>query len=403
MAPSLDAAALPKEQLTAAQILQNVAELGALIEEEAEETNRLQRLTDRVHRALASAGAYRIAFPREGWGGPEMRLDDQVRLIGSIAYHDASTAWNVMVLADSGFFAPQLAPESAREIYPGIDLATAGSTRPAGRAVKVEGGYKLTGHWSFGSGIRNAEVVYGGFYLYDDETATDPETDESGRPALHICYMPRDAVREYDAWYTTGLSGSGSTEYAVTDLFIPESWKYQHSGAEGSLDLPPLARHAGTIVVNQAGVALGIAARAIDEFRRVVERPSRTSSGSMKTQDPYVPAAYAHAVALHDAARAYALTATGEVSALLFAGQALTPEQEGRLMQVPFMTGQLCRQSVEVLLECLGSRSVLATLPFDRLYRDLSTAIRHGNFRQKSLEVAGIWMLGLPTPAHITE
>jgi len=395
MTPALSA------KLTSAEILERVAALGPLIEEDADEVSRSQRLTPRLKDALASAGAFRIAFP-QSWEGPEMRLDDQVRLIESLAYHDASTAWNVMVLADSGFFAPQLAPEAAAEIYPTIDLATAGSTRPAGRAVRVEGGYRLTGHWSFGSGIRNADVVYGGFYRYSGE-ASGPEVDAFGKPILHVCFVPLDAVVQHDAWYTTGLSGSGSTEYSIKDLFVPESWMYEHSVGEGSLELPPLARHAGAIVVNQAGVLLGIASRTVDEFRKIVEKPSRTSLGSMKTSDPSVAPAYAHATALRDAARAYALTKTGELSDLLFADKALTKDQEGAIMQVSYVVGQLCREAVEILLETLGSRSVLATLPFDRLYRDLSTAIRHGNFRQKSLELAGAWMLDLPVPAHLAE
>ena len=384
--------------LSSDDILRNVKALGSLIEEEAEETNRTQRLTPRMKEALAKAGAFRIAFP-ESWGGPEMRLDDQIRLIESIAYHDASTSWNVMVLADGGFFAPQLEPEVAREIFTSLDFATAGSTRPAGKAVRVEGGYKLTGHWSFGSGVRNADILTAGFYIYDDADG-EPQLDDRGLPSLHICFLPMDSVELFDAWYTTGLSGSGSTEYGVSDVFVPEKWMYGHSAAEGSLDLPPLVRHADAIVINQAGVVLGIASRAIDEFRRIVEKPSRLSAGAMKHTDPYVARAYAEAVALRDAARAYALSISGELSDLLFAGKSLSREQEGEIVAVAYLTSKLCRDSLEVVMECLGSRAVLASLPFDRLYRDMSTAVRHGHFRTKALEAAGILMLDLPAPAH---
>ncbi|HWH26584.1 MAG TPA: hypothetical protein VNT53_08075 [Pseudolysinimonas sp.] len=384
--------------LSSEDILRNVKSLGTLIEQDADETNQTQRLTPRVKEALAAAGAFRIGFPAS-WGGPEMRLDDQIRMIESIAYHDASTSWNVMVLADGGFFAPQLPREVAREIFTSLDFATAGSTRPAGKAVRVEGGYKLTGHWSFGSGVRNADIITGAFYLYDDADG-GPDLDEQGNPSLHICFVPVDAVELFDAWYTTGLSGSGSTEYAVTDVFVPHDWMYGHSATEGSLDAPPLVRHADAIVVNQAGVVLGIASRAIDEFRRVVEKPSRLAAGAMKETDPYVPRAYAEAVALRDAARAYAYSTSGEISDLLFAGESLSREQEGSILTIAYLSMKLCRQSLEVLMECLGSRSVLASLPFDRLYRDMSTAARHGNFRAKALEGAGALMLDLPAPAY---
>jgi indole-3-acetate monooxygenase len=385
------------------EILAAVAALGPMIEEEASATNAGQRMTDRVKDALAEAGAFSIAWPAQGWNGPEMRLEDQVRLIESIAYHDASTAWCVQILADSGYFAPKMDERAAREIYTSIDLATAGSTRPAGRAVKVDGGYRLSGRWSFGSGIHNADVVYCGFHVYDEPDG-EPELAANGQPLMQLFFVPRDAVTLYDTWYTTGLAGTGSVDYSVDDVFVPDGWTINVAVDYVADDAPPLSRYPGTIVVNQAGVPLGIARRAIDEFRRVVEKPNRTNPRqSMKVDDPYVPIAYAEAVALYDAARAYTLRVTAEISDVLFSGGELSPRLEGGLMQAGYMAGTLSRQAVEVLLECLGARSVLAAMPFDRLYRDMSTAIRHGSHRRKALEMAGVAMLELEWPVHLAE
>jgi len=394
----------PTPPRDAAEVYERVRALGDLIEEEADQVAEIQHLTPRLKAALTEAGVFRMAFPAAGWGGPEARLDEQVRILESLAYHDASVAWNVKILCDGGFFVSKLPERAAREIYRSVDAPTAGSTRPAGRAVKVDGGYRLTGHWSFGSGIRDADVVYGGFYRYASAESEEPEADPRGRPQLFSCFLPKRAVTTYDAWYTTGLAGSGSTEYSVADIIVPEDWMYTLFVDDGALDQPPLSRHAVVLVFTEAAIPLGIGQRAIDEFRQLIERPSRTHAGApMKTQDPYVPAAYAEAVALVDAARAYVEKVGKELSDILFGGGVLSPGQHGAIMQATYLSGVLCRQALEVLLETLGARSVLASLPFDRLYRDLSTIMRHTNHRRKALETSGVLMLGLDWPAHLAE
>lgn len=385
-----------------AEILKRIEALGPLLDEDANAIEETQHLTPRVKEALARAGAFAMAFPAEGFGGPQMRLDDQIRLLERVAYHSTSAAWNIQILSDGGYFAPKLDPSFAKKLFKSIDHAVAGSTRPAGRMVEVDGGYRVTGRWSFGSGIRDADSLYAGFYNY---TAGDsPEADETGRPVLHQLFLPMDQVQIHNTWFTTGLSGSGSTEFSVKDVFVPHDHKFTNFQREGDLTLPPLSRHAGMVVVNSAGVPLGIARRAIHEYRKVIEKPTRTNQfESMKHQDPNVPTAYAEAVAYYEAARAYVLTTTSELSDTLFGGQALTSEQMGKTMEVTYMSGTLCRHAIEVLLESLGARSVLASFPFDRLYRDMSTVIRHGNHRRKALEMAGVFALELPWPKHMAE
>lgn len=394
---------MPRPRLTPAEILKRVEALGPLLEEDANEIEKSQHLTPRVRAALVESGAFSIGYPTEGWGGPQMRLDDQCLLLERLAYHNASTAWNIMVLTDGGFFVPKLDQVAARELFFGVDCATAGSTRPAGKAIEVEGGYLLSGRWSFCSGVRDADNVYGGFFKFP-ASGGEPEKDENGKPILYACFLPKHAVQLHDTWYTTGLSGSGSTEVSVKDAFVPHNYMFLHVEGDGDPNLPPLSRYAAAMVVNEAGVPLGIARRAIDEFRKVIEKPTRTNQfESMKTQDPYVPTAYAEATALYTAARAFVLANTKELSDILFSGGTLTDEQHAKVMHTTYMSGKLCREALDVLLECLGARSVLAAYPFDRLYRDMLTVIRHTNHRKRFLEFAGVLALGVKCPPHLAE
>src|SRR5205823_3121790 len=111
------------------------------------------------------------------------------------------------------------------------------STRPAGKAVAVEGGFRLTGKWSFGSGIRDADSLYAGFYNHLEDGTLEPGPD--GKPRLYQFFLPMDKVQLHDTWYTTGLSGSGSTEYSVEDVFVPSSYEFDNFKWDGDLNLPP--------------------------------------------------------------------------------------------------------------------------------------------------------------------
>src|SRR6185312_10595391 len=100
---------------------------------------------------LRAAGVFRIMFPRNR-GGPEMSLPQQVELIETLASADPSVAWAVKIGSDSGYFCAFLEESAARELYPSIDSITAGQAPPNGRAVRVPGGYRVTGRWGFASG-----------------------------------------------------------------------------------------------------------------------------------------------------------------------------------------------------------------------------------------------------------
>ena len=74
-----------------------------------------------------------------------MPILDQVHLVESLAYHDASTAWVAMICSDSGHYAGRVDDAAARELYPSMDLLTAGQIYPVGQAMRVDGGYRVSG------------------------------------------------------------------------------------------------------------------------------------------------------------------------------------------------------------------------------------------------------------------
>jgi alkylation response protein AidB-like acyl-CoA dehydrogenase len=162
------------QPMTSSEILANARALIPEIQRRAAEMANLRRIPADLVEQLRAAGVFRIMFPRS-WGGPEMPLPQQVELMETLAYGDPSVAWAVKIGSDSGYFCAFLEADAARELYPSIDFATAGQAPPNGRAVRVPGGYRVTGRWGFASGCTHANVMVGGCLALKTETA--PPTD----------------------------------------------------------------------------------------------------------------------------------------------------------------------------------------------------------------------------------
>src|SRR5262249_29624223 len=153
--------------MSAADIHANAKALSGYLRAKSSEIEDARRLPPEVAARLRDAGMFRLMMPKE-WGGPEMCPAEQVEVIEEIAKADASAAWCVMIGCDSGFFVGFLDDRDAREMYPRLDMVSAGSAWPSGRAERVSGGYRVTGQWAFGSGVTHADVVMLNCVLYEN-------------------------------------------------------------------------------------------------------------------------------------------------------------------------------------------------------------------------------------------
>lgn len=265
--------------MSAADIRTNARALSGYLREKSAEIEGARRLPGEVVTRLREAGMFRLMMPKE-WGGPEMCPAEQVEVIEELAKANASAAWCVMIGCDSGFFAGFLEDSAAREIYPRLDMPTAGSATPSGRAERVPGGYRVTGQWSFGSGVTYADVVELACVLHERGAPVKKSQDT---PATCGFLTPASNVEVVDNWRTTGMRGTGSCDYSVKDLFVPEQFL---------CNIRPPARNPGVLwrrstnfLPKVAGVPLGAARAAIDyavdEIKEKVEflsgRPFRNS------------------------------------------------------------------------------------------------------------------------------
>jgi alkylation response protein AidB-like acyl-CoA dehydrogenase len=343
---------------------------------------------------MRRAGIFRIAFPRD-WGGPEMDILRQCELMEILGYHDASAAWVAMICSDSGHYAMRIDPAAARELYPEIDLLTAGWLAPVGQAHRVDGGYRVSGRWQFGSGCLHADRMIGGCVLLENGVPTIT----NGSPEFRCVWLPKSEVGIHDVWYTIGLAGSGSNDYSVDDVFVPEAHAF-HPFRVGARP-EPLYRYHGFFFANLPAVALGCARRMIDDLRNLAAR-KMTMPAMILMKDEYrVQVAVADATARLGAARAYQNERLGELWETLRSGDSPSLEQRAGVGMMSIHAIQTALQVAEIVCEAAGTAAVFASGPFERRRRDLTTISAHLVGQRRAFQTAGPLLFGDDVPTFI--
>lgn len=241
-----------------AMLLRAVEDVCDVLAADVAEGEDLRTLPPSSVAALRDSGLYLLKFP-EALGGAEADPATQLEVIEAVAYSNPAAAWCLAICADVLGFAGAYLPDAALDemLSGGRPPMMAGSLVP-GTAVPADGGYRLTGSWSWGSGVRHAEwISTQALVNYPDER----------RPIVLNCFFPAAQARIDDNWRVLGMQGTGSCDFSVSDLFLPENFTYEiattaprRGGAIYRLGWP------GYVINICAGVALGMGRRALDEI-----------------------------------------------------------------------------------------------------------------------------------------
>jgi indole-3-acetate monooxygenase len=379
----------------ATRTLEAARELGPKIRAAADEIERGRRLPMHLVREMQRAGMFRMAMPR-AWGGPELDILTQVRVIEALSMIDASAGWCTMIGIDGGYITTFIDQTVAREMYADIDSVTAITFAPPGKAVKTKDGFIVNGRWPFGSGCQHATWLVGHFVVFDGDS---PRLQPNGLPETRFGFVPAEQGEIIDTWTTNGLRGSGSHDWMVKDRFIPEERTF-NLAAPTIYRQGPLYALPNLLLYKTCAVALGIARGTIDDFVALASNKPMTfkspsASKAMLRDETYVQCAVAQAEALVSSARGFVFEAFGDLWNTLATGDppSLKQRARGRLAMVHASTA--CTQAVEVLYKANGGSSVYADNAFDRRLRDMQTANQHTVVSLKTWEVTGRVLLGL--------
>ena len=353
------------DPVNAAAVLDNVEAILPILREEAEPSSVLGHLTDRASDALRDAGVYRAGFARHR-GGPELSLVAQTQMVEMVATIDGGIAWNAAILAATGFYAGRLGDAAFAELYPHMDLPTAGSFHPRGRADRVDGGYQVTGEWSFGSGIHSAVYVLGGCTVFDNN---EPVLKDDGSPLVIGVWLPTAEVEILDDWHVIGLNASGSSGYRVADRFVPEAHSFDRY-FEPDANAEPLNKLVDLPFYSMAGIAIGLSQHAID--LAVAGLAARPSVGERQL------ALLGEAESLLRSARAGVYEGVRRIDEAIFTdGMLPTPGTMARGDAA--VATDLARRIVDLCAELVGSRLIYEAFPMQRIIRDLVGLTAHAS------------------------
>jgi len=358
--------------------------------DEIEAARRLPRdLSDR----FAAAGFYRMCVP-EAYGGLELPPVESHRTIETLARADGSAAWCVFIGASSGSVLALVPESSAREIFAKETTLIGGVFAPRGKALPEPGGFRVNGRWQWGSGTQNADWVMGGCQVIRDG---EPERMKSGAPRSRMMIVPAQEIEFLDTWHVSGLCGTGSTDFAMNDLFVPER-RVAGIGVDRPLDRPLYAfPNFGLLAMGIAAVALGLGRAAIDELVSFASDKTPQGSARALANRPACQAEVARAEAAWRSARAwYYETIEAAWQGATSDGRIAVEERRDLRLSTAHAV-RACAEAVDRMYHLGGGTSVYRTSPLQRIFRDIHVATQHMMVADAILELTGRLFLGLET------
>lgn len=384
-------ARLPRVPDTAASVLAAAEAIALHLRDRSPEIEESRRLPADVVELVRATGVFRMGFGAE-FGGPALTAAEQTRVLAALAYGDTSVGWCAMVGMDSGLFANYLRPDAVRELFPTLNESIAGMLAPAGTAVPVPGGYRVTGRWSFASGITHADWVFAGTRVADPADA-EPRVASDQRQ-WKVVLVPPSEVELVDRWDTTGLRGTASLDYTLTDVFVPRHRTFDFNEPRwrtGPLSTPDLQMR------KMPGVALGAARAALDHAREIAQSKQDKATGRPWAQD------YRVQYTLGDCEARYLAMHHGVYRSLdhrwnrLSEGigqEDLTADERVETALARLHAFRTARDIVRTLYDLHATLSVFRPSPFDRWLRDLDTMCQHFMAQDQIVQSAGAFLLG---------
>ena len=363
------------------------------------EIERGRRIPPRIATAMKEAGVFGMAMPRV-WGGPELDPLTQFRVIEALAIADASVGWCAMIGCDGGYATAFLDQDVGRAMYRDPMVATGAAGTTTGKAIRVPGGYRVSGRFPFVSGCHHCEWVWLGCIVEENGV---PSVDANGVPETRQCLLRLSQCEIMDTWHTTGLRGTGSNDVVVHDEFVEGERSFSFQDPELIKRSGPLYSFPFLFVAKGTAPALGIARRAIDAvIENAAGKPARRytlgehlEGPKVLRDDVYVQDAVGRAETLLAAARAYYFGFMGDLWATLVEGRQPSERQLALFTSAyPHIVG-VCVEVVQLVYKAAGGGAVYQKGPLDRCLRDVLTMNQHVVGTSRTYEMAGRLLLGL--------
>ena len=345
-----------------AGMLETARALAPTIAKFADRVEAERRLPAPLADALHEAGLFRMLLPRS-LGGAELDPPTFVQIMEAVAMADASTAWVLGQTAGCSMVAAYLEPAVAKTVFAPPRGVLAWGSGPQGTAVRVDGGYRLTGTWSYASGIREATWV--GAHTFVVNADGSPERQADGAPVVRTLLFPVEQARISDVWNVMGLRGTGSDTYEVTDLFVPDAHSAARDDAAERREQGPLyCFSSGNLYASGfACVSLGIARALLDAYVDLAGAKTAHRAKKALRESPVVQGQVALADARLRAARSHLLATLREIQDAARDAGEVTLAQRVRIRQAASFASREGRAVGTLVFHAAGAQAIFASGP----------------------------------------
>jgi alkylation response protein AidB-like acyl-CoA dehydrogenase len=369
-----------------------IARIRALAPEIAsasDEVEQRRELPPWLLQKLIDGRFFRMPQPRS-IGGAELRPVSFATVTEVIAAADASTGWCVCQNNGCSMSAAYLSPEVAREIFgPATGILAWGPPGAPFEAQPVEGGYRISGKWRFASGSHHATWLGAHMRVAG--------TGGPGGHKVRTMLFPKSSVTMHDIWHVVGLRGTGSDEYVVENLFVPQDHSMGRDTAAERREDGLLYRFTSNQLYSCGfgGVGLGIARGTMDAFLDLpATKVSRGASKPMR-ENNVVQSQVAQCEARWRSARAFLHDTWTRAWEHVEATGEQTLEDRAMIRLASTWAIQSSREVVNTLYHAAGSIAIFEDHPFERRLRDIHTVAQQAQGRQLHYETVGQILLGM--------
>lgn len=371
-------------------VLDGVRDLLPTFRERAEETEHLRAVPEASVKELEETGFFRMLQPRR-FDGLEADPVDFYTCVRAVASACGSTGWICSVLGVHPWQIALFADDAQQAVW-GSDTSTrvSSSYAPTGKAVLTDGGFTLSGRWSFSSGCAHASwVLLGGLVYNADGQIVDFRT----------FLIPREAYEIVDVWNVVGLAGTGSHDIVVAETFVPEAFTLSMSEtgrcqgpgqAQNPGDLYKLPFHSlftTTITTPIIGMATG----AYAEHVAMQQKRVRASYlGEKAALDPFAAVRIARASSEIDAAWTLLMADIREEQAYVAKGERIPLPLRLKVRRDQVLGTQRAIDAIDALFEASGGRALATGAPLQRAWRDAHAGRVHAaNDPERALQLFG--------------
>ena len=368
----------------ARQLLEATRALLPLARECARRAERERCVPRAVVQAMAEAGICRMFAPR-AVGGLEVDPVTQLDVIYELTRAESSAGWLSQVYSSISHLTGLLGPEVGREIFGRNPNAVASGTlaAPHGRALVVDGGYRVSGRWPYGSGSQHADWLAAVAAVHDRD---GPRLDRAGLPEQRIVIFPASAVIIHDTWHVTGLRGTGSHDVEVVDAFVPANWTCWWT------DRPACATplyFTRWWLLGHGAQRLGMARAAIDALVELARVKVPTRSQVLLRDRPLAQMQAARAEALLESARLFLWDTTARLWEQAQASGRLTVRQQAMARLANSYASDAAIQVVDLMFGAAGGSAIYEGNPIEQLFRDIHVAGQHASVAEQTYQQLG--------------